>query len=154
MSEAKMAGVDIWSGFLKVVSKENTIVFPFVTRSHAESKPEVIKENDHRRIEVEYDGVRSPVDESDIPQTTYHRQSLSIEQTNDIITTVTILTGLALVSEEKEPSFIVVTGIPVKDFALFRQTYIDTFSGRHTITVNGEEKTLHVEEVVVLPLQD
>jgi len=151
MSETKIIGVDIGYGFLKVFSEDKTVVIPSVIGNSVELTFEFRKGSDLKHIEVEYDGTKYFVGEMAILQSTHPYRSLSVDRTNDIVTAVMLLTGLALVSEEKEASFTVVTGLPVKDFTLFKQTYINTFSGKHTITVNGEKKTLHIKKVVVVP---
>lgn len=148
----KVVGIDIGFGFLKVTDGDTNFVIPSVVGDAEELTFDMggsVKDLDNIRIEV--DGEEYFVGELAIIQSKRATRSLSSDRTTDIVTKIMFLTSLALVTEHPVESFTVVTGLPVKDFAMYKQTYVDKFTGSHEVILNGQKRTLHIDKVIVVP---
>lgn len=148
----KTVGIDIGYGFLKITDGENNLVIPSVIGNAVELTFDMgYSTKDITNIRVEVDGEEYFVGELAIEQSDHPYRSLSVDRTTDTVTKVMFLTSLGLLSDHAVESFTVVTGLPVKDFTMYKQTYMDKFTGTHEITIFGEKKIIHVEKVIVVP---
>lgn len=148
----KVVGIDIGYGFLKVTDGESNFVIPSVIGNAVELTFDMGKSGKNlHNISIEVDGEEYFVGELAIEQSGHPYRSLSVDRTTDTVTKVMFLTSLAMTTEHEMESFTVVTGLPVKDFVMYKQTYIDKFTGTHEIVFNGEKRTLHIDKVIVVP---
>ena len=61
-------------------------------------------------------------------------------------------TAIALLGiPETKKDIYLVTGLPVKDFRLFKNEYLKTFGGRKEIKINKNLKAFNIEKVIVVP---
>lgn len=148
----KVVGIDIGYGFLKIHDGEKFLVVPSVIGNAVDLTFEIKNQGiDLSNIEVEYEDEKYFVGDLAILQSEHPYRSLSTDRTTDIVVKIMFLTGLALLSEHPIESFSVVTGLPVKDYLLYKDTYVQNFTGTHTIHLNGQKKVLNVNKVIVVP---
>lgn len=163
----KVVGIDIGYGFLKledgetkikVNGKESPLVIPSVIGDAIEltfemgslsKKPSL--RNKIKHLNVKYDGSEYFIGNMAIEQSNTPYRSLSSDRNADIVSRLMLLTGLSLLTTNLEQDFIIVTGLPVKDFIHYKKLYEKTFVGKHEITVSGITKNLNVEKVIVVP---
>lgn len=148
----KVVGIDIGYGFLKVTDGESNFVIPSVIGNAEELTFDMgHSRQDLSNIRIEVDGEEYFVGELAIDQANHPYRSLSVDRTTDTVTKVMFLTSLAMATEHEVETFTVVTGLPVKDFVMYKQTYIDKFTGSHEIFLHGVKRTLHIDKVIVVP---
>ena len=148
----KVAGVDIGYGFLKIYDGEKYLVIPSVIGNAVDLTFEIKSHGVNlNNIEVEYDDEKYFVGDLAILQSEHPYRSLSTDRTTDVVVKIMFLTGLALLTEHSIESFSVVTGLPVKDYLLYKDTYVQNFTGTHTLFLNGKKKILNVNKVTVVP---
>lgn len=158
----KTVGVDIGYGFLKVYDGTNFIVIPSVIGEAISMAFEMQKEmgkkesnkiNPQKLSEVIVDDNEYSVGEFAILQSENSYRPISLDRATDGFLKVFFLLGLACTMEENktEEDFHLVTGLPVKDFVLHKNFYVSEFTGEHTITINGFERTINIKKVTVIP---
>lgn len=148
----KIVGIDIGYGFLKMTDGDNKIIIPSVVGNGTELTFDMgYSEKDLTNIQVEIDDEKHFIGELAILQSEHPYRSLSTDRATDYVTKLMFLTSLALLSEHEVESFIVVTGLPVKDFTMYKQVYIDRFTGTHELNIYGQKKIINIEKVVVVP---
>lgn len=148
----KVVGIDVGYGFLKVTDGIENFTIPSVIGNAVDLTFDMgYTTKDLTNIKVEVDGEEYFVGELAIEQSEHPYRSLSTDRTTDMVTKVMFLTSLALLSEHAVESFVVVTGLPVKDYTMFKQVYVDNFTGTHEVLLHGEKKIIHIEKVVVVP---
>lgn len=148
----KYAGIDIGYGFLKITDGTPLAVIPSVIGQAVDLTFDTGNAgNPLENLRVVYEGEEYFVGENAIIQSENPYRALSTDRTKDIVTNIMFLTSLALLSNKPVEQFVVVTGLPVKDFTLYKDLYVEKFVGIHEIVVNGEPKTLMVDKVIVVP---
>jgi plasmid segregation protein ParM len=148
----KVVGIDIGYGFLKVTDGLEHFVIPSVIGNAVDLTFDMgYTQKDLTNIRISVDGEEYFVGELAIEQSDHPYRSLSVDRTTDTVTKVMFLTSLAMTTEHPIESFKVVTGLPVKDFTMYKQTYIDKFTGTHEIFLHGEKRLIHIEKVIVVP---
>lgn len=150
----RTVGIDIGYGFLKLYDGSTNFILPSViggavdlTFDMGGGASGITPSN----LTVEVDGEKYFVGELAVEQSEHPYRSLSVDRTTDTVTKVMFLTGLGLLSEHSVESFVVVTGLPVKDFLMYKQTYVDNFTGTHEIVINNVKKIIHIDKIVVVP---
>lgn len=158
----KTVGVDIGYGFLKVYDGNNFIVIPSVIGEAVSMAFEMQKEmgykesnkiNYRKLSEVIVDDNEYSVGEFAILQSENSYRPISLDRATDGFLKVFFLLGLACTMDENktEENFHLVTGLPVKDFVLHKGFYVNTFTGTHTIKINGFERIINIDKVTVIP---
>lgn len=148
----QIVGIDIGYGFLKIKNETEEPIIPSVIGNAVDLTFDMGHASaDIQNLRVELDGEEYFVGDLAIEQSDHPYRSLSTDRTTNIVTKVMFLTSLAILAEGDEDEFTVVTGLPVKDFTMYKQVYTDKFVGTHVIKLNGVEKTIHIVKVIVVP---
>lgn len=148
----QIVGIDIGYGFLKIANEKEEIIIPSVIGNAIDLTFDMGHASDDiQNLRVKVDGDEYFVGDLAIEQSDHPFRSLSTDRTTNVVTKVMFLTSLAILAENDEDEFIVVTGLPVKDFTMYKEVYTDKYVGTHVIELNGVPKTLHIRNVVVVP---
>lgn len=148
----KIVGIDIGYGFLKVTDDKESFAIPSVIGNAVDLTFDMgYSARDLSNLRVKVDGEEYFVGELAIEQSEHPYRSLSTDRATNIVTKVMFLTSLAILSEHPVESFVVTTGLPVKDYTMYKQVYMDTFTGTHEILLHGEKKIIHIEKLIVVP---
>lgn len=151
--KSEYVGIDIGYGFLKVDAKDKQIVIPSVIGGASELTFKIKRDNelDTKTIEFEFDDEKYFVGDLAILQSDQPFRSLSTDRTSDTTTKVLFLTALALLTKGSTKTFRVVTGLPVKDYLLYKNVYIENYTGTYDVKINGSNKKIVVDKVIVVP---
>lgn len=151
----KTVGIDIGYGFMKISDENGVTTLPSVL---GEGKNLTFESNmgesvfDIDKIKVEFEGKSYFVGNFAILQSNNAYRSVSSDRATNINAMILFLTGLAIsMGDEDREDFFVVTGLPVQEFTMYKDEYMEKFSGTHTIKLNGKKKIINVEEIVVVP---
>ena len=155
----KNIGVDLGYGFVKVSDGKNDRIFPSVVgqarilRYVSDENPD---QSSIKNLNVLIDDREYFVGDLANRQSEVVMVSLNENRMDEQISKVLVVTGLALLSDNKTSSYNIVTGLPVGCFSDTKQSLIQLFKGTHRITQrrnqkNEIEQVINVNEVKVVP---
>jgi plasmid segregation protein ParM len=155
----KNIGVDLGYGFVKATDGRKDIIFPAVVgqaRNLRYVNDEATEQNYINNMDVIVGEREYFVGDLANRQSDIVLFSLNENRMDENISKVLLTTSLALLANDRNSGFNVVTGLPVGFYTETKQTITQHFKGRHNLTLRlnqqaEQEKNLHVNEVKVLP---
>lgn len=154
----KNVGIDLGYGFVKLMNKNEEIMFPSVVGLGKELQFHSFLGNHHSPLDnlvIGVDGKQYFVGDLAIRQSDFASRSLDQNRINDQNAKVLLLTSLVLLSQWENENFNLVTGLPTNYFSAYHLEWGQALKRRYEVTfgANGSTTTkkFSVKNVRIVP---
>lgn len=150
---AKNISIDVGFGFVKATDGTETIVFPSVigeARNIRYNPGVSVQKSMIDNLVVEIDGEKFFVGSLANRQSEFTQATLSGDRTNSKEFKVLFLTACALLANNLEQQFTIVTGLPVNEFAEYKESLKESLARNHKMKLDDNSFNLAIQNVRVI----